>query len=306
MEKQVETNIVHNKDCVEFLRLLPTDSIDCIITDPPYYGVVADDWDNQWKSVEEYIEWCSLWIKESKRVLKKSGSLFVFGWNYQLSKLIQVFEDDGFSFRQNITIWKGLSSVAGRSSSKLKMFPTATEYIHYYHLDSKDWIRDLLQSHKLRLGLSAEEINLHLGVATNGGGVWSSIAGPRQKLLQEPTREIWMKLDSLFGGLPKYEDIVYTFNLPHGVTDVWDDINFYDKEYRKYKFHSTQKPLKVLHRLIEAGTNEGDIVVDMFGGSGSTAIACMDLNRKYILCELDKDYYNKSLSWIKEHKYKLL
>ena len=303
--KQVETNIVHNKDVMDALKMLPDRSIDVIITDPPYYGVVSDDWDNQWASVEEYLLWCAEWIKESKRVLKRSGSFFIFGWNYQLSKLIQTFEDNGYSFRQNITIWKGLASIAGRASSKLKIFPTATEYIHYYHVDSKEYIRNLLQSHKIRLNLTALEINTYLGAATNGGGIWSSIAGPRQKLLQEPTKEIWLKLDKLFGGLPKYEDIVYTFNSPMGLTDVWNDINFYDKEYKKFKFHTTQKPLTVLYRLIAASTNEGDIVLDMFGGSGSTAIACIDLKRKYILNELDDNYYNKSKKWISNHKMRL-
>ena len=64
-------------------------------------------------------------------------------------------------------------------------------------MDSKNYIRDLLQSHKDRLDLSAKEINEYLGKASNGGGTWSSIAGIRQKKLQEPTKRDWKLLDKL-------------------------------------------------------------------------------------------------------------
>lgn len=158
-------------DCMELLKKLPDNSIDCAILDPPYYGVVTDDWDNQWKSMEDYLKWNASWIKETQRVLKHSGSLFIFGWSYQLSKLIPTFEENNFTFRQNITIWKGMRSAAGRISSKLKIFPTTTEYLHYYHVESKNLIRSILQKKKEESGLTSMEINTYLGVATNGGGV---------------------------------------------------------------------------------------------------------------------------------------
>lgn len=298
-------NKIHNLDCLDLLYKLDTNSIDAIITDPPYYGVVSDDWDNQWESMYEYLDWCAEWIKESKRVLKRSGSFFIFGWSYQLSKLISTFEDNGYTFRQNITIWKGMRSAAGRTSSKLKMFPTTTEYLHYYHVDSKDYIRNLLQDKKASLGLSSHEINEYLGVATNGGGVWSSIAGPKKKDIQEPTREIWEKLDKLFGGLPNYDDLVYMFNLPQGVTDVFDDIDFYSSAYKKTRVHPTQKPLDLMDRLVNACTKEGDVVLDLFGGSGATAISCIRNKRNFILGELDKDYLKVSREWVKKEKNNL-
>ena len=291
-------NKIINSDCMDLLRELPDKSIDCIVVDPPYMGVVNEKWDNQWGSKEAYFDWCTDWIGESRRVLKRSGSFYIFGWSYQLSKLIHVFEHYGFSFKQDIVIWKGLQSAAGRISDKLKMYPTTTEHLHFYYVDSKNYIRDLLQSHKDRLDLSAKEINEYLGKASNGGGTWSSIAGIRQKKLQEPTKRDWKLLDKLFGELPRYEDVVYTFNTPTGVTDVFDDINFYDRKYRKIKFHPTQKPLKLMNRIIECGTNEKDIVLDFFGGSCSTAVSCKQLNRNYIVGELNKEYCEKGTEWV--------
>ena len=122
--------------------------------------------------------------------------------------------------------------------------------------------------------------------------------------LSEPTKTDWEKLDKLFGGLPNYDDIVYKFNLPSGVTDVFDDIDFYDKEYRKVKFHPTQKPLKLVERIIQSSTNEGDVVLDLFGGSCSTAIGCINTNRNYIISELDTTYYEVAINWIETYSKK--
>jgi DNA modification methylase len=295
----VETNKIYNKDCVEFLQQLGTETIDSCITDPPYWGVVDDDWDNQWKSIEEYKQWCETWIKEISRVTKKSASFFIFGYSYQLSHLLPIIESYGFKFRQQIVVWKGMKSAAGRVSSKLKMFPTTTEYIFYFAKDSTGYIRDLLQEKAAEKKLTPKEINEFLGKASNGGGTWSSIAGKKQKKLQEPTREDWEKLKELLGDLPNYDDVVYKFNLPMGVTDVFDDINFYTP--KDEKIHSTQKPLKLIDRLVIACSNEGDLILDPFMGSASLAISCLHNNRQYLGCEIDKDYFELSSGRIENY-----
>ena len=56
-----------------------------------------------------------------------------------------------------------------------------------------------------------------------------------------------------------------------------------------------QKPIELLKGVIHANTNEGDTVLDCFSGSGSTMIACELTNRNFVGCELDEEYYNKSL-----------
>jgi len=296
-EKQdVEVNQIYNEDCVTFLKNLPDECCDSCITDPPYWGVVDEEWDNQWKTIDEYKSWCNSWIQEIARVTKKSASFFIFGYSYQLSHLLPIIESHGFKFRQQIVVWKGMKSAAGRVSSKLKMFPTTTEYIFYFVKDSTDYIRDLLQEKATEKKLTAKDINMYLGKASNGGGTWSSIAGKKQKNLQEPTKEDWEKLDKLFGGLPKYEDVVYTFNLPMGVTDVFDDINFYIP--KENKIHPTEKPAKLMDRLVLSCSNENDIILDPFMGSASLAISCIKNNRYFIGSELDKNYYEESISKI--------
>lgn len=63
----------------------------------------------------------------------------------------------------------------------------------------------------------------------------------------------------------------------------------------KNRFHPTQKPLELIEALIYKHSNENDIVLDCFAGSATTAVAAYNLNRKFIGCELDKTYYNKSI-----------
>jgi DNA modification methylase len=297
VKRNVEINKIYNKDCVEFLKELGNETIDSCITDPPYWGVVDDEWDNQWKNITEYKDWCESWISEISRVTKKSASFFIFGYSYQLSHLLPIIESYGFKFRQQIVVWKGMKSAAGRVSSKLKMFPTTTEYIFYFVKDSTSYIRDLLQERAIKKGLMPKEINEFLGKASNGGGTWSSIAGKKQKNLQEPTREDWEKLNNLLGDLPNYDDVVYKFNLPMGVTDVFDDIKFYFPKGEKQ--HTTQKPLELMNRIVECCSNENDIILDPFMGSGSTALSCKNLNKRYVGCELDENYYNVCLERLK-------
>tara|TARA_Y100000310_G_scaffold342553_1_gene446278 strand:- start:166 stop:1098 length:933 start_codon:yes stop_codon:yes gene_type:complete len=289
-----------NDDVLNALSSIKSKSIDVIITDPPYYKVANEKWDKQWVTIEEYIKWCAQWIKESKRVLKLSGRIFVFGYSYQLAKMLPKFEDNGFAFRQNIILWKGLQSAAGRTSNKLRMFPTTTEYISYYNVDNKNYIRELLHQKKEDTNMSASQMNEYLEKSSNGGGTWSTIAGLKQQTLTEPTKDDWEKLDKLFGGLPRYEDMVYTFNVQPRLTDVIgpDDINFYDKEYRKKKFHPTQKPLSILDILVEASSNEGNIILDLFMGSGSTGISSLGKKRSFIGIENNSFYYKRSKQWI--------
>ena len=72
-------------------------------------------------------------------------------------------------------------------------------------------------------------------------------------------------------------------------------------EANKGKFHKTQKPVSLMEYLIETYTNEGEIVLDFTMGSGSTGVACMNTNRKFIGIELEEKYFNISINRIFEN-----
>ena len=79
-----------------------------------------------------------------------------------------------------------------------------------------------------------------------------------------------------------------TFNLPDGQKFMANVLDF-KKDYQG--FHPTQKPVALLEYLIKTYTNEGEVVLDNCMGSGSTGVACVNTNRKFIGIELDKHYF---------------
>lgn len=85
-------------------------------------------------------------------------------------------------------------------------------------------------------------------------------------------------------------------NNPLGTIPVsWMEKNNHTCSKEYINWHPNQKPFLLLERFIKAYTNEGDIVCDIFSGSGSTMISAYNTNRKFIGCERDCDYYHKSL-----------
>lgn len=72
----------------------------------------------------------------------------------------------------------------------------------------------------------------------------------------------------------------------------------------KDRFHKTQKPLSLMSDLVETSSNEGDLVLDPFSGSGTTAIACSKLKRNFIALEKNTEYYEKSVARLKKERMK--
>ena len=68
----------------------------------------------------------------------------------------------------------------------------------------------------------------------------------------------------------------------------------------KIKFHPTQKPVALLEYLIKTYTNEGGLVLDFTMGSGSTGVACLNVNRKFIGIELEKEYFDIATNRLKD------
>ena len=73
----LELDKIYNMDCIEGMKQIPDHSIDLIIADPPY-NIGIDEWDSK-KSIENYIDWLSPIIDEYFRILRKNGSLYIFG-----------------------------------------------------------------------------------------------------------------------------------------------------------------------------------------------------------------------------------
>ncbi|ARV13355.1 site-specific DNA-methyltransferase [Gilvibacter sp. SZ-19] len=280
-------------DCTEELKKLDSNSVDLIIADPPYFKVIGEKWDYQWKTEKEYVEWCLEWISEVSRVLRLGGTFYCFGYFRTLALLVPYFDELGLDLRQQILVDKGMRAVSGRATKKYRLFPNTTESILFITKDNKKFVKPFLKERQQALGLKSKEINEGLGVKSNGGGMWSIYTG-KNVCEQFPTKELWSKLEKVLDFKLPYESVAQTFNPQMGVTDIWRDIDF----YKEKRVHSTQKPLKLIQRLILASSNEGDIVLDPFAGSGSTAIAALQLKRNYITIEADEAYYKEVLNRI--------
>ncbi len=274
-------------DSVEILTDIPDRSVDLIILDPPYWKVTSEHWDYEWRTKSDYAKWCFSWFSELARIIRLSGSLYLFGYLRNLVYLYKDILDLGFIFRQQIIINKGIQAIGGRHTKTYKMFPNVTESLLFFVYDSKPFIKEFLLKRQKELNLTAFEINKMLGMAAIGGGVWSLYTGDNI-LAQVPTKEMWEKLQKVLQFKLPYENIAQTFNIEMGITDVWSDINFNNEK----RYHPTQKPLKLLMRIIKASSNEGMIVLDPFMGVGSTALACIQLKRKFIGIEKEKEYVN--------------
>lgn len=84
------------------------------------------------------------------------------------------------------------------------------------------------------------------------------------------------------------------------LSDVWTDIPALPHNSKEKTPHPTQKPIKLIERIIQIFTNEGDLILDNCMGSGTTACACINTNRNFIGFEVDKEYYEYAEKRIKD------
>ena len=84
----------------------------------------------------------------------------------------------------------------------------------------------------------------------------------------------------------EYESLRYTHNLDKKHNNVW-----HSNEHNSGRNHPTQKPIDLMERIIKTSSNQGDTVLDLFMGSGSTGVACVNTDRNFIGMELDDDYF---------------
>lgn len=285
MKLYLKNHSIINGDCINELKNYKDNYFDLTIADPPYWKVINEKWDYVWRTEEDYIEWSLKWLKEVYRTLRFGGSFYLFGYFRILALLVPHLQNIGFELRQQIIVDKGIKAIAGRATKNYKMFPNTTESILFLIKDNKPFAKKILKEHQKKIGLSAKEINHRLGLKSNGGGMWSIYTG-KNICEQFPTKELWGKLEKILNFRFPYKKISQVYNPQMGLTDVWSDINF----YKEKRYHSTQKPLKLIQRLILASSNELDLILDPFGGSGSTLIASEILGRNATIIEINASY----------------
>ena len=187
-------------------------------------------------------------------------------------------------------------------------------------------VRDYLNKARIKKGLSLSDINKALGWASTGGGCASCYMGDKRDIVI-PSENHYNKLKELLGlekSAKDFEGLVYTFNhesirINRNPRDkrkfkydkqILPNVWYFNNKLEMTKFnHSTVKPLELIRTIVKASSNEGDIVLDCFMGSGTTAVACKQLGRNFIGFEISPEYVaicNKRLAqgnikeWFKE------
>lgn len=117
-----------NADSLHYVATLPDNSIDLIVTDPPYFKVKPNGWDNQWKGDEDYLRWLDSCLAEYARVLKPAGSIYLF-CGHRLASDIEIMMRARFNVLNHIIWAKPSGRWNGCNKESLRAYFPSTERI---------------------------------------------------------------------------------------------------------------------------------------------------------------------------------
>jgi DNA modification methylase len=249
-------NQVFLTDISGLLRKLPNNCVDMVYGDPDYnVGIKYGD-KSYTKTFNEYIEWYIELAKESLRVLKKTGNMFLINYPKQNAHLRAQYLD--------------------------RVCYEVAEYV---------WVYNTNVGHSPKRFTTAHRSILHCRKTKNNKFFKDNVAVP----YKNPTdRRIISNLANGSKGRMPYDWFYY---------DLVKNVS------REKTFHACQIPQKLSEMLIKSCTESNDIVLILFGGSGSEIEICKILGRQYISAEVNENYHKMILDRLCkgriEQKYKL-
>lgn len=247
----MKLNTVYLAENLEFLRSLKSNFIELIYIDPPFFsGVDYKEFLDKWLSLEDYLEFMKDRIIEIHRILKENGSFYMH-CDASAIFVLKPLCDEVFGkeyFRREI-IWN-VGSVSG-FKSQVNSWVRQHDTILYYTKS------DNFTFNKQYVPYRQEYVEKMFRYSDPDGRRYRKRREGKQYLDEKPGR---------------------------AVGDVWNDIFSFQTTTRskEYTGYPTQKPEKLLERIILASSNESDIVADFFCGSGTTLVAANRLKRKWI------------------------
>ena len=244
-------NAVYLRDNLELLKEMEDETVNLIYIDPPFYsGVDYDEFSDRWNSKDLYLDFMRVRIKEMHRVLKETGSFYCHcdaNAVFDLKPMIdEIFDIE--NFRREI-IWN-VGSVSG-FKCQIKGWVRQHDNILFY-TRSEDFTFN-----KQYMPYRKEYIKKMFRYKDEDGRRYRKRRGGKQYLDEKPGKAIG---------------------------SVWNDIYSFQTRTRskEYLGYPTQKPKKLLKRIVAASSNENEVVADFFCGSGTTLAAAKALNRRWI------------------------
>jgi DNA modification methylase len=305
-------------DCLEVLKSIPDNSVDAVITDPPYFEIKGD-FDFNYESHQHYLDFMERCAVQFKRILKPSGALLMFGHAKRIA-YVQVIYDRYFHL-ENSLVWEKKECQTKMGINNFRCFAPVTERALYYSLEIektglqeihdnpdcfasiKEYMRGERQKVMTANGFTViEEFNKYIRTVTGTSSVVSNHYFADSQYVF-PTAEMYEKLQTTgffsreyedlrreYEDLRReYEDLRRPFNNVFGLTDVI--LHSQESHITKNYAHDTIKPLGLMEKLIATVTRKDAIVLDPFMGSGTTGVACVNLGRNFIGIEKEPEYF---------------
>jgi site-specific DNA-methyltransferase (adenine-specific) len=262
---------IKNTNGLEYLSSIANDSVDLVLTDPPYiisrdsgmnthYNTVKQNEENNVEFVKTEKEWTDYKKEHAITDDKNKDAYLKYGTIY--GKKYCVKTDYG-SWDSEFTM-EDLEKFIAEYYKKLKNGGTL---IIFFDLWKISGLKELMEKYKFK------QIRFIEWIKTNPQPLNSSVN------YLTNCREI--ALVGIKGSKPtfnsKYDNGIYMYPLQGG----------------KNRFHPTQKSLALFENLIKKHSNENDVVLDTFLGGGTTALACKNTKRQFKGCEISKDYFDK-------------
>jgi DNA modification methylase len=280
--------MIFEGDCFELIKTLPDDSVDLIVTSPPYADIVNYGKNISIKKPNEYCDWLLPLFNDIYRVLKPSGS-FILNINDNCSnglrnpfiyELIYRSQKETKLKFYDTYIWHKRNGIPNGSP---KRFRNTTEFIFHFVKDQKHL--------KFYMDRVLEEPNIE----TKGRYSRNGLTTPQGAIKDgERTRKV-RKIKYLTGSTNKTKDgFELPMNdrvLPHKVRP---DNVFRFSTAGAARDNTIKHPAPFHKELptyfINLLTDKDDVVLDVFAGIGTTGLACKELNREFIGYELNPKY----------------
>lgn len=263
----MKINEIYVGNCIEILKEISTESVDIVYMDPPFYtqrkhSLSSRDeskkyeFDDSWDSVQDYLSMIEACLTECNRVLKSTGSIFLH-CDKAASHHLRVSLDKVFDSRhfQSEIIWS-----YKRWSNSKKGLLNAHQTIYFYSKASDFKFNQIFKDYAPTTNI--DQILQDRQRNRSGKSVYKKDENGNVVLGKEKK------------GVP--------------LSDVWE-IPYLNPKAKERVGYPTQKPVLLLQQILEISTDEGDLVVDPFNGSGTTCVAAKSMNRNYLGIDISKD-----------------
>ena len=317
-------NKIYNEDCQEGIKRIPDVSVDCILTDPPYLYLKG-------QKLERPFDERAL-FNEFKRVLKPNGFVVLFGrgtsfyrWNTILSELDFYFKEEVIWNKSYITspllpLLRVHETISIHSVGKGKINRCKVPYIEAKCNDIDSILSDIkrlrnvlhnptslkeVENFLLNNTASYKENKKHGYHATAQTGFMGEdrCAAVSRAMTNGCTERSIIRTDLYKNNKSNKNNLHGDMMIGDRACNVMSSIEVGTSEKSIIKqvrdhysaIHPTQKPVRLIERLLALVTQPGDVVLDPFSGSCSTAVACINTNREYIGFEIDKEYYEAGI-----------